>query len=455
MLRLFDTAAGAVRPFEPRTPGQVSMYVCGPTVYGPPHLGHGRFSLVFDVLRRYLEWSGIEVIYVSNITDIDDKIIERANAEGRDWQEITSGCEAVWYRAMDAIGVKRPTHDPHATAYVPQMVELIARLIAAGAAYETDDGVYFRPRQVADYGLLARQDLDSLQAGARVDVVERQGNADRLRPLEEGEAGRAVVAVAVGRRSTGLAHRVRRDVARHPRRRFRPARRRSGPVLPAPRERAGAGRRRRPPVRPPLGAQRLRRGGRREDVEVARQLHEPARSHRACRSPRLPHAVPPGALPVAHRREREHDHAGVERARAPRCAWPAGSAVSEKASHPTSRSSPGSASGWTTTSTPAAPWRSSPRPSPRSTDTSTSTTHAGAEPLAAAYRTMLDAVGLTVNDEVRSVSSAGDQVASLCRQRDDARAAKEWARADSIRDELQSLGWLVEDTPSGTQVRKG
>src|SRR4051812_20521739 len=80
MLRLFDTAAGAVRPFEPKEPGKVSMYVCGPTVYGPPHLGHGRFSLVFDVLRRYLEWSGYDVTYVSNITDIDDKIIERANA---------------------------------------------------------------------------------------------------------------------------------------------------------------------------------------------------------------------------------------------------------------------------------------------------------------------------------------------------------------------------------------
>src|SRR5882757_9029315 len=106
MLRLFDTARGGVFPVEPRDPGQVSMYVCGPTVYGPPHVGHGRFSLVFDVLRRYFEWTGHEVRYVSNITDIDDNIINRANREDRPWQDITTSCEAVWYRAMDAINVK-------------------------------------------------------------------------------------------------------------------------------------------------------------------------------------------------------------------------------------------------------------------------------------------------------------------------------------------------------------
>jgi len=150
------------------------MYVCGPTVYGPPHLGHGRFSLVFDVLRRYLLWSGLEVDYVSNITDIDDKIINRANDEGRDWSEIATRCESVWWRAMDAIGVMRPTSDPHATAYVDEMVELIAELIARGVAYVSDDGVYFSPAVVDDYGLLARQTIESMQAGARVEVAEHK-----------------------------------------------------------------------------------------------------------------------------------------------------------------------------------------------------------------------------------------------------------------------------------------
>jgi cysteinyl-tRNA synthetase len=174
MLQLFDTAKGGVAPFEPREPGKVSMYVCGPTVYGPPHLGHGRFSLVFDVLRRYLLWSGNDVTYVSNITDIDDRIIERAQREQRDWRDITRRCEDVWYRAMDALNVRRPDHDPHATAYVDDMVALVGRLMARGAAYETSDGVYFQADTVDDYGLLARQPLESLKAGARVEVGDEK-----------------------------------------------------------------------------------------------------------------------------------------------------------------------------------------------------------------------------------------------------------------------------------------
>jgi cysteinyl-tRNA synthetase len=174
MLRLFDTAKGGVVPFEPREPGKVSMYVCGPTVYGPPHLGHGRFALVFDVVRRYLGWAGNDVTYVSNVTDIDDKIIERAQREERDWREITERCESVWYRAMDALGVRRPDHDPHATAYVGRMVELIGRLVEQRLAYETADGVYFRSERVEDYGLLARQPLETLKAGARVEGVDEK-----------------------------------------------------------------------------------------------------------------------------------------------------------------------------------------------------------------------------------------------------------------------------------------
>ena len=173
-LALHDTALGQVVPFEPREPGRVSMYVCGPTVYGPPHLGHGRFTLVFDVLRRYLEWSGYEVTYVSNITDIDDQIIARAEREGRTPEDVAEECEALWYTAMDAIGVRRPDDDPHATGWVEGMVELVADLVDAGTAYETDDGVYLAVDQVDGYGLLARQSLDSLRTGARVAVDDQK-----------------------------------------------------------------------------------------------------------------------------------------------------------------------------------------------------------------------------------------------------------------------------------------
>jgi len=174
MLRLFDTARGGVYPVEFREPGRVSMYVCGPTVYGPPHLGHGRHTLVYDVLRRYLEWSGFEVLHVSNITDVDDNIINRANREGREWTDIATSCESVWWRAMDAIGALRPTIDPHASAFIDRMVELVGSLVEHGMAYETSDGVYFQAERIEDYGLLARQSIDSLRAGARVESTEEK-----------------------------------------------------------------------------------------------------------------------------------------------------------------------------------------------------------------------------------------------------------------------------------------
>ena len=170
MLRLHDTATGAVRPLELREPGKVSVYVCGATVSDVPHIGHGRFSLVWDIVRRYLEWSGLEVRYVSNITDVDDKIIARAEREGRTPADVAQEYEASWYETMDRLGVRRPDEDPHATAYIDRMVELVGELVERGVAYETGAGVYLSVADVPGYGLLARQDLDSLRAGARIDV---------------------------------------------------------------------------------------------------------------------------------------------------------------------------------------------------------------------------------------------------------------------------------------------
>ena len=165
MLHLYDTATREVRELALREPGTVSIYLCGPTVYGPPHIGHGRATLVYDVLRRYLEWTGLRVRLVSNVTDIDDSIINRANNENRPWQDITTKCESVWFEAMDKLGVQRPTDVPHATAYVEQMVTMIGQLVEIGRGYTTDDGVYLSVESVEDYGLLVNQHLSDMIEG--------------------------------------------------------------------------------------------------------------------------------------------------------------------------------------------------------------------------------------------------------------------------------------------------
>ena len=179
MLHLHDTATGTVRPFELRTPGEVSMYICGPTVYDLPHIGHGRFTLTFDVLRRYELFNGLAVHYVSNITDVDDNIINRARKEGRTEAEVAEEYEARWWEAMDLLGVLRPDDTPHATAYIDDMVALVSDLVARGVAYEISEGVYLNVEQVPGYGLLARQPLDSLLSGARVEAV-----AEKRSPLD-------------------------------------------------------------------------------------------------------------------------------------------------------------------------------------------------------------------------------------------------------------------------------
>ena len=176
MLNLYDTATKSVKPLAMREPGKVSIYLCGPTVYGPPHLGHGRATLVYDILRRYLSYTGLQVRLVSNITDIDDKIIDRAQREGRPWNEITDKCENVWFEAMGKLGVQRPDDVPHATEYVQQMVAMITTLIGRDAAYVTDDGVYLSIAAVPDYGLLAHQSVDDMLSGGGDREVFGAGN---------------------------------------------------------------------------------------------------------------------------------------------------------------------------------------------------------------------------------------------------------------------------------------
>ena len=174
MLRLYDTARGEVRDLVTRDPGRLSMYVCGPTVYDLPHLGHGRYTLVWDVARRWFTFRGLAVRFVSNITDIDDNIINRALREGSSEAEVARRFEDEWWSAMSAIGVAHPDATPHATQWVAQMVELIESFLGDDVAYVISDGVYFDTSRVTDYGLLAGQALDTLRAGARIEASEEK-----------------------------------------------------------------------------------------------------------------------------------------------------------------------------------------------------------------------------------------------------------------------------------------
>jgi cysteinyl-tRNA synthetase len=180
VLALLDTATGEVAPLEPREPGKLSVYLCGPTVSGVFHLGHGRVVLVWDTLRRYLTWSGLDVRFVSNITDIEDKIIARAAEEDSTTDEVAARYEALWWELGDALGVERPDVAPHATAYVAEMVALVEDLVARGNAYVGRDGVYFSTESVGGYGMLGHQDLDALRVGARVELDEEAGKRSPL-----------------------------------------------------------------------------------------------------------------------------------------------------------------------------------------------------------------------------------------------------------------------------------
>jgi cysteinyl-tRNA synthetase len=171
-LRLYDTAARAVRDFTPLRAGQVSMYVCGLTVQGPPHVGHVRSAVVFDVLRRWLEANGQRVTYVRNVTDIDDKILAKAAAADQPWWGWAYENERAVTRAYDVLGLLPPTYEPRATGHVPEMVELIERLIERGHAYPVDGDVYFDVRSFAGYGALSGQRLDDLQPAGDTETDE-------------------------------------------------------------------------------------------------------------------------------------------------------------------------------------------------------------------------------------------------------------------------------------------
>ncbi|MBA4607126.1 cysteine--tRNA ligase [Aeromicrobium sp. Marseille-Q0843] len=165
-MRLYDSASRELRPLDPVVPGQVGIYHCGLTVQGPPHIGHIRKELVFDVLRRWLERSGLEVTIIANVTDIDDKILAKGIEQGRPWFDVAYENERALHAAYEVLGCRPPTYEPRATGHVPEMIEMIETLIERGHAYPATDGsgdVYFDVRSWPDYGQLSNQRIDDMQ----------------------------------------------------------------------------------------------------------------------------------------------------------------------------------------------------------------------------------------------------------------------------------------------------
>lgn len=171
MLRLRDTLGGEKRPFAPMA-SEVRLYVCGITPYSEAHLGHALFSVVFDVLRRYLEWRGHRVRHVQNFTDVDDKLIERANATGASVAELAERHSEAYLAQLARLNVLPATAYPRATEEMPRIVAFIERLVVKGAAYPSGGDVYFRVRSRSDYGKLSGRAIDDLRSGARVDPGE-------------------------------------------------------------------------------------------------------------------------------------------------------------------------------------------------------------------------------------------------------------------------------------------
>ncbi|MFN2449382.1 MAG: cysteine--tRNA ligase [Candidatus Baltobacteraceae bacterium] len=178
-LKIYNTRTRSVEPFEPLQPGRVRIYMCGLTPSAQAHLGHARSFLFFDVLRRYLAHKGFRVHYVQNVTDIDDRSINRARETGEHWYDIVTGYYAGFKASMKRLGVLEPDEEPYATQFIGPIVEMIAALVAQGYAYASKEGVYYRVSAFPRYGALANRNIEELEAGARIEV-----DADKEDPLD-------------------------------------------------------------------------------------------------------------------------------------------------------------------------------------------------------------------------------------------------------------------------------
>ncbi|MHB8883352.1 MAG: cysteine--tRNA ligase [Thermodesulfovibrionales bacterium] len=173
-MRIYNTLTSKKEEFLPVSPEKVTMYSCGITAYDYCHIGHARSAIVFDVMRRYIQYKGFAVKYIRNFTDIDDKIINRAKKEGISWDAVAEKYIQEYYHDMDLLGVGRADVEPKATEHITEMIDIVRGLIAKGYAYESDGSVYFEVGAFREYGKLSKRDLEDMMAGARVEVNEKK-----------------------------------------------------------------------------------------------------------------------------------------------------------------------------------------------------------------------------------------------------------------------------------------
>ncbi len=175
-LMIYNSLTNKIEEFKPINGNKVNMYVCGPTVYNYIHIGNARPVIFYDMLKRYLKFLGYEVNYASNITDVDDKIINKAIQEGKTEKEVAKFFEDAYFDAVEKVGSNKPDMIPHATDYIDEMIDFISKLIEAGYAYNVDGDVFFRVGKVADYGILSNQVQEDLESGARINVNDKKEN---------------------------------------------------------------------------------------------------------------------------------------------------------------------------------------------------------------------------------------------------------------------------------------
>ena len=298
-MKLFNSMSRKKEEFVPITPGEVKMYCCGPTVYNYIHVGNARPMILFDVLRRYLEYRGYKVTFVQNFTDVDDKIIKRANEEHATSQEISEKYIEEYFKDAHGLGVRDATVHPKATENIQQIIDLVQTLIDKGYAYPVNGDVYYRTKKFEGYGKLSHQPIEDLQAGARIDVNDvkedpldfalwkaaKPGEPYWDSPWGQGRPGWHIECSAMSNRSLG------KTIDIHCRQRMY--------------------------LRPLLAAQRLPEHQQPEDVQVPGQLLHRPRGRRSLRVRGRPllHALRP--VPLSPELIPRLPHHGAERPGAP------------------------------------------------------------------------------------------------------------------------------------------